>query len=67
MWRRQDNIARFTEERLTPCAEELAQTVSGLEHLEPGGLPECKKAKDSKGAAKAPSNCIFVDGGRLPY
>ena len=42
------NIARFTEERLTPCAEELAQTVSGLEHLEPGGLPECKKPRIPK-------------------
>ena len=42
------NIARFTEERLTPRAEELAQTVSGLEHLEPGGLPECKKPRIPK-------------------
>lgn len=36
------NIARFTEDRFMPRAQELTQSASGLEALEPGGLPECK-------------------------
>jgi deoxyribodipyrimidine photo-lyase len=35
------NIARFTEERFVPRAQELTQSASGLEALEPDGLPEC--------------------------
>ena len=37
-----DNIARFTDERFTPRAQELTQSAFGLEALEPDGLPECK-------------------------
>ena len=37
-----DNIARFTDERFTPRAQELTQSAFGLEALEPDGLPACK-------------------------
>ena len=37
-----DNIARFTNERFVPRAQELTQNAAGLEALEPDGLPACK-------------------------
>ncbi|MDP4065161.1 hypothetical protein IMCC1933_16500 [Rhodobacteraceae bacterium IMCC1933] len=38
----EDNIARFTNERFVPRAQELTQNAAGLEALEPDGLPACK-------------------------
>ena len=37
-----DNIARFTNERFVPRAQELTQNAAGLEALEPDGLPAFK-------------------------
>ena len=37
-----DNIARFTNERFVPRAQELTQNAAGLEALEPDGLPASK-------------------------
>ncbi len=42
------NIARFTEDRFAPRAQELTQSASGLETLEPDGVPACQAPRTPK-------------------
>ena len=48
------NISKFTGQRFTPGAHELSETVEGLDHTEPQGLPQVQPLR----MAKAPETDV---------